>query len=462
MTTTTHNPYLTANFAPVKEEATAADLPVTGAIPSALAGRYLRNGPNPIVDPDPGAYHWFTGDGMLHAVELRDGRAVSYRNRWVRTDGAAGALGEKPLPGQPDDVFIGGTSKANTAVVAHAGRILALVEVCLPTEVRPDLTTVGRSDFGGRLRSPMTAHPKVDPVTGEMHFFGYDIMGPPWLRYHVVDAGGALVRTEDIDIRGPAMVHDFCITERHVVFFDLPVVFDMELVGKQPFPFAWRPDYGARVGVMPRGGGNADVRWHDVELCYVYHPLNAYDMGTGDVSRDNGDERVVVDVVRHETMFADDRYGPGDRPTTLDRWTIDLAGGAVREERLDDRAQELPRVDQRVVGRRHRYGYAPMYSVAAPGDVSFGGLVKHDLERSTTTERSFGAGESAGEAVFVPASDDAGEDEGWLLSLVYDAARDASDLVVLDAADFTGPEVARVHLPQRVPYGFHGWWLADS
>ncbi|MGH9031930.1 MAG: carotenoid oxygenase family protein [Acidimicrobiia bacterium] len=450
MTTATRNPYLTGNFAAVKDELSARDLPVTGTIPRALQGRYLRNGPNPIVDPDPAMYHWFTGDGMLHAVELRDGRAVSYRNRWVRTDAAAAALGETPITGQPDDVFPGGSSSANTHVVSHAGRTLALVEVCLPTEVRPDLSTVGRYDFGGTLRASMTAHPKLDPVTGEMLFFGYDVMGPPWLRFHVVDRDGALVRTEEIDIRGPAMVHDFAITERHVVFFDLPVVFDLELVGKQPFPFAWRPDYGARVGVMPRDGGNADVRWLDVELCYVYHPLNAYDDGND----------VVVDVVRHETMFADDRYGPADRPTTLDRWTIDPTGSKVVAERIDDHPQELPRVDERLVGRRHRFGYAPTFSVAG-GGVQFGGLVKHDLVARTTVERTFGAGQSAGEAVFVPESPEAGEDEGWLLSLVYDAERDASDLVILDAADFAGAEVGRVHLPQRVPYGFHGSWLPD-
>jgi carotenoid cleavage dioxygenase len=451
MTTATRNPYLIGNFAPVKEEVTARDLPVTGAIPPALQGRYLRNGPDPIVDPDPAMYHWFTGDGMLHAVELAGGNAVSYRNRWVRTDGAVAALGEPAIAGQPDDVFPGGSSSANTHVVAHAGRVLALVEVCLPTEVRPDLSTVGRYDFAGKLHSSMTAHPKIDPITGEMLFFGYDIMGPPWLRYHVVDRTGALVSSADIDIRGPAMVHDFAITEHHVVFFDLPVVFDLNLVGKRPFPFEWRPDYGARVGVMPRRGGNADVRWFDVDLCYVYHPLNAYDDG----------DTVVLDVVRHETMFADDLYGPADHLPTLDRWTIDLGAGKVLEERLDDRPQELPRVDERIVGRKHRYGYAPGFGVEDHG-VQFGGLLKHDLAQGTTEARVFGAGESAGEAVFVPASPEAGEDEGWLLSLVYDAGRDASDLVILDATDFTGKEVARVHLPQRVPYGFHGWWLADD
>jgi carotenoid cleavage oxygenase len=445
------NRYLVGNFAPVKDEVTATDLPVTGAVPAELRGRLLRNGPNPVVDPDPAAYHWFIGDGMLHAVELRDGKAVSYRNRWVRTDGACAALGEDPIPGQPDDVFPGGSSVANTHVVAHAGKILALVEVCLPTQVNPDLSTVGRYDFGGKLRSAMTAHPKMDPVTGEMLFFGYDVMGPPWLRYHVADASGALVRTEDIDIAGPSMVHDFAITERHVVFFDLPVVFDLNLVGKRPFPAQWKPEYGARVGVMPRDGGNADVRWFDVDLCYVFHPLNAYD--------ENG--AVVVDVVRHPRMFDQDIHGPGEEPPTLDRWTIDLAAGKVIEERVDDRPQELPRVDERVVGRRHRYGYAPHFGVDDEG-IHFGGLLKHDLKAGTTQVRDFGPGRSAGEGVFVPASPSASEDEGWVLTVVYDAARDSSDVVILDATDFTGSEVARVHLPQRVPNGFHGWWLPDA
>jgi carotenoid cleavage dioxygenase len=317
--------------------------------------------------------------------------------------------------------------------------------------VRPDLSTVGRYDFGGKLRSPMTAHPKMDPVTGEMLFFGYDAFEPPWLRYHVVNADGELVRSEDIDIKGPAMVHDFAITERNVVFLDLPVVFDFDLVGKRPFPAAWKPEYGARVGVMPRDGGNADVRWFDVELCYVFHPLNAYD--------DNGN--VVIDVARHPKMFDKDIYGPAELPPTLDRWTIDLDGGKVLEERLDDRPQEFPRVDDRVVGRRHRYGYASHFGIDDEG-IHFGGLLKHDLEAGTTAARTFGPGTHAGEGVFVASPAASSEDDGWVLSVVYDEGRDASDLVVLDATDFTGSPVATVHLPQRVPFGFHGSWVPDG
>lgn len=448
MTSVTTNPYLVGNFAPVTDERDDDVLEVTGAIPPSLDGLLLRNGPNPIA-ADPEGYHWFLGDGMLHGIELRDGRA-RYRNRWVRTDEACDALGEPRIEGQPDDANLIG-AKSNTHVVAHAGRILALVESSLPNEVRPDLSTVGRFDFGGKLRSPFTAHPKIDPVTGEMHFFGYDIFGPPWLRYHLVDSSGALVRTEPIDIAGPAMVHDFAITERHVVWLDLPVVFDLDLLEKQPFPARWMPEYGARVGVMPRDGGNADVQWIEIEPCYVYHPLNAYDDG----------DRIVMDVARHPTQFAIDRNGPADGPPRLDRWTIDTAAGLVKEETFDDTPQELPRVDERRVGLRHRFGYAPEFGTDN-SQVEFRSLLKHDFDRGVTERHELGDGVGGGEALFVPDSPDAGEDEGWVLAISYDAARDKSDVVVLDASDFTGSPVATVHLPCRVPFGFHGSWVQGA
>ena len=444
------NPYLSGNFAPVLKEVDGADLVVQGAIPRELRGHLLRIGPNPIA-PEPSGYHWFLGDGMVHGIELRDGRARAYRNRWVRTDQAVPRLGGTPRPGQPPDVSPV-SSAANTSVVFHGGRVLTLYEISLPTEVTPTLDTVGRFDFGGRLRSPMTAHPKLDAQTGELLFFGLDILGPPYLRFHVADPSGTLVRSTDIELPGPSMMHDFAITERHVVFLDLPVVYDLTLVGKRPFPATWRPGYGARVGVMPRQGDGA-VRWFEVEPCYVFHTLNAYD---------DGDDQVVIDVVRHATMFEHDIYGVGDAPGTLDRWTVDLARGRVREERLDDRGQELPRIDDRLVGRRHRYGYSNLVPSQRDGRVTIGGLLQHDLRTGRSVQARLGPGKAASEGVFVPARDGAGEDEGWVLSVVYDPARDGSDLVILDATDFGGRPVATVGLPQRVPFGFHGTWVASA
>lgn len=442
------NPYLVGNYAPVFDERDDADLEVTGAIPPELDGMLVRNGPNPLVVPDPATYHWFMGDAMLHAVELRDGKA-RYRNRFVRTPPAAETLGEK-APGKSAEVN-GLQPKASTALVQHAGKILALYEVSLPTEVREDLSTIGAHDFDGALTTPFTAHPKVDPHTGEMLFFGYDVFGPPFLRYHVADPSGRLVTTEAITLPAAAMMHDFAITSTRAVFLDLPVLFDLALVGTRPFPFAWKPEEGAQVGVMPRSGTDADVVWCELEPCYVYHSLNAYD---------DADGNVVLDVVRHPDMFVTQDTGPGaTSPTRLERWTIDAARGRVTTEVLDDAGQELPRIDERQTGRVHRYAYAMEISA----EWGFGnGLRKHDLVAGKVKRHDAGTGRAAGEPIFVPAAPDAAEDEGWVLSVVYDASNDSSDLVVIDATDFTAPPVATVHLRRRVPFGFHGTWVAGA
>ncbi len=281
----------------------------------------------------------------------------------------------------------------------------------------------------------MTAHPKIDPVTGEMLFFGYDIFGPPYLRFHVVDRHGRLVLSKEITIPRATMMHDFAVTERHVVFLDLPVVYDLSLLGRRPIPAQWKPEYGARVGVMPRDASTAP-RWFEVEPSYVFHTVNAYDDG----------ETVVLDVVRHAQMFTDDLYGSSDGTGTLDRWTIDLGAGRVREQRIDDRTQEFPRVDERILGRRHRYAYTTR---ARLGDFvePFGTLLQHDLKSGTTTAAKLGPGRQAGEGIFVPASTTASEDEGWVLAVVYNALEDRSDLVILDTTNFGGEPVATVALP---------------
>jgi len=433
--------HLCGNYAPVKDEVTAVDLPVHGAVPGELRGRYVRNGPNPKTGHSP---HWFVGDGMLHGVELRDGRAVWYRNRWVRT---RAFVEDAPSIG-PDGVRDHTVGRANTHVIAHAGRILALVESSFPTEVTRELETVGCFDFGGRLATPMTAHPKLCPRTGELHFFGYSYL-PPYLVYHRADPGGRLVQSEVIEVPGPTMIHDFAITERHVVFMDLPVVFDLGLAMAGGMPHRWSDEYGARVGVMPRGGTNGDVRWFDVAPCYVFHPLNAFDQ----------DGAVVVDVVRYPELWR--HHAMSAAKARLHRWVIELPTGRAREHALDDRAIEFPRCDERRVGLPNRYGYA--VDTGDGVDRSTGtSLVKYDLRAGTSVAHDFGPGRVPAEPVFVPAAPAAGEDEGWVLTYVYDAARNGSDLVILDGGDFAGEPVAAVTLPQRVPFGFHGSWMPDE
>jgi carotenoid cleavage dioxygenase len=431
--------HLRGNFAPVTEEVTAWDLPVEGALPPALSGRYLRNGPNPRSGDSP---HWFFGDGMIHGVRLHGGRARWYRNRWVRTRTFSEGAPVVSPSGEVDRT----TGVANTHVIAHAGRLFALVESSFPTEITPDLDTVGPCDFGGRLTTAMTAHPKECPLTGELHFFGYGFT-PPFLTYHRLDAAGTLVQSEVIEVPGPTMVHDFAITERHVLFMDLPVCFDAERALQGTMPYRWNDDYGARLGVMPRGGTGADVRWFEIEPCYVFHPLNAHE----------ADGRIVLEVARYRSLW---RESPARfEPARLHRWTVEPASGRVAEAALDDRAIEFPRVDGRRTGLRHRYGWAVSNERGVEAEMQ--GLVKYDLATGRSETHDFGAGRVPGEGVFAAAAVGAGEDEGWVLTLVYDRARDGSDLVVLDAARFAGPPVATIRLPQRVPYGFHGSWIAD-
>jgi carotenoid cleavage dioxygenase len=222
-------------------------------------------------------------------------------------------------------------------------------------------------------------------------------------------------------------------------------------MGRKPsdtatMPYSWDWSYPARVGVMPRDGGARDVRWFDVDPCYVFHTLNAYDDG----------DTVVVDLVRHPTMFDIDRNGPDDGPSTLERWTIDPHGEKVIETRIDDHSQEFPRVDERLLGHRHLYGYS-VAAVTGTGAQASDAILRHDFRRGTTLRRSLGANKRGGEFVFVPNAADAAEDDGVLMGFAYDRSTDRSDLLILDSA--TLETVAAVHLPARVPHGFHGNWL---
>jgi carotenoid cleavage dioxygenase-like enzyme len=444
----TRSRYLLGNLAPVAEELTAFDLPVEGTIPEGLDGLYVRNGPNPAAVTD-GPYHWVVGDGMVHGVRLGDGRAAWYRNRWVRTEALHRSVGRE-VPAGPPDITIGGVelSPANTNVVAHAGMLLAMCEVSLPVRLDEELETLGRHDYGGAVqRIAFNAHSKVDPDTGELHVIGYDVLREPFVRYHVIGADGTYVRGVDIEIPGPAMMHDIALTTGHVVLLDLPVLFDLDAVAAgRPMPFAWSDDYGARLGLLRRDAPEAGVRWFDIDPCFVYHTVNAYEDG----------DRVVVDGFRYRTTFAVEHDGPDDGVgNTLCRWTIDPSAGVAKEETVDGRTAEFPRVDPRRMGRPYRYGYAVRFD-AVFKDAETSGFHKYDMGSGAVEAHPLPSGQRADEAVFVPAGADAAEDDGWLLSFVYDAGTGRSSLVVLDASDFAAPPLATVRLPTRVPHGFHG------
>ena len=439
------NRYLEGLYAPVTEEVTAYDLPVTGRIPAELNGRLLRIGPNPLGVEDPAAYHWFTGDGMVHGVRLRDGRAEWYRNRWIRSKEVAAGLGE-PWPGGP--VFDDNDFAPNTHVIEHAGRTYALVEAgSRPYELSYELGTVGSCDFGGGLPGGYAAHTKLDPVSGELHAIAY-YWGWDYLQHIVLDGGGRVVRTVNVPVADGPMVHDLALTGRYVVIYDLPVTFNMRMAASGVvLPYAWNESHPARVGLLPRDGG--DVRWFDIDPCFVFHTLNAYDDGG----------RVVIDLVRFPRMLVEGRLDPSP-PPTLDRWIVDPVAGKVLQETLDDRSQEFPRVDERVISRPHRYGYT-VADEAIFDKRSGEAILKRDYTTARTEVRLYPVGSGVSEAVFAPAAPDAEEDDGYVMALVFDPARGATDLVIIASRDFTGPPVAEVHLPFRVPLGFHGSWIPD-
>ncbi len=451
----TENQYLSGNFAPVENEHSTRELKITGTLPRELEGRLLRIGPNPVA-ADPGHHHWFLGNGMVHGVRLRDGRAHWYRRRFVRDDQVVAAHGGPLTPkpdGVPSDAMQGPGSAggiANTNIIGHAGKTLAIVEAGgLPVELSDDLDTLAYSNFDGTLPAGFSAHPKRDPESGELHAAVYSLM---WnhIQYVVVGRDGRVRKSVDVPTPGSPMVHDCGLTANYFLLLDFPVTFDLEVVSKGgQLPYRWNPEYGARVGLLPREGDADDVVWCEVEPCFVFHPMNAYE---------DADGRVVFDVVRHPRMFATDLLGPAEGPPTLERWLLDPAGGAVKEERLDDRTQEFPRHDERLVGKPYRFGYTAGFSES----FEFGGLIKHDLHNRTSEVHREGAGRSFMEPVFVPCGADADEDDGWVMAYVYDAESGRSDVVILHAQDFAADPVATIHLPDRVPYGFHGNWVPDA
>lgn len=441
----TENIYLQGNFAPVAGEVTAFDLEVIGQIPAELEGRYLRNGPNPVSLERPEQHHWFAGNGMVHGVRLRGGRAEWYRNRYVRSQAVRAALGEEATGDQP-------SASPNTNVAAWAGRTLALVEGGgAPVEMGYELDTVAPRPVGAGQPGGFTGHPKYDPITGEWHAMCY--AWAQWrdhIKYVVLDADAAVSKVVDIPLPGMVMLHDMSLTRNYAVVFDLPVTVDINLVAARRFPYRWNPDYTPRIGLLPRAGTDAaDIVWCDIGPCYGYHPMNAYDAEDG---------TVVIDICRYDTMFAGDILGPaGDSLPSLYRWRVDPRRRRVVEEQLDDRPMEFPRVAPAVSVGRHRYGYgAGVGAGFAPGD-----LYKHDLAKGITEVHRLGTGRGTGEPDFVPREHPASEDDGWLMSYVYDAGTDSSELLILDALDVTADPVARVILPQRVPFGFHGNWISD-
>lgn len=455
------NRFFEGLMAPVMDERNDTDLAVRGELPAHLRGMFVRNGPNPQFAPQ-GAYHPFDGDGMVHAVYIEDGKA-RYRNRWIESAGLLaerkrghacfGSVSEFRLPDE-DVMQEAGMMKnnANTHFVRHADKYLALMEAGKPTELSRELGTIGEWDFGGKLEGPMTAHPKLDPKTGEMLFFGYSPM-PPYLRYHVADGSGALVHSTEIELPRPVMLHDFAITENYVLFVDAPGIFDVEAMMKGEPGVRWEPELGTRLGVLPRRGTNDDIRWFPIDNTFVVHFFNAWDEG----------DTIEIWAPTFDKMPGGLQF---DNPEQIEepkpwRWAVDLKAGTVTSEQTDDRSGEFPRINDDLAGRRHRYQYNAL-ARTWEFEFDFHGVVKYDIETGGAEEYIHGPEAVSGEHVFAPDPEGKNEDDGWLLSFVSDRVTQKSELRVLDAREISKGPIATVEMPRRVPLGFHANWFPDG
>lgn len=459
------NFFLDGNFAPVADERDASDMQVMGSIPEDLAGHFLRVGPNPVHIFDEQAYHTFDGDGMIHAIEFNNGSA-QYRNRFVQTEGfkveqEAGRWLYKgmlsmmdptpsPIPeGAPAD-----KNRANTALAYHNNTLYALHEASPPTIIRlPSLETEGETDFDGKLTHAFSAHPKVDQKSGHMMTFGY-AFEPPFVTYSVVDSNGELVHSTPITIEKPVFMHDFAVTEKYTLILDFPITLDIEraIAGGPALDF--EPEHGSRIGVVPRFGTDADVRWFEVETCSVIHTANAWDEG----------DDVVLQASRAETT---DITGAGldaenleDTQGQLYQWRINLNTGVVSEHMLSDVRCDFLRVNDSYACHKNRYVYGGVFN--SERAFTFDGLMKFDNESQVTDTYLYGDKRFGGEAIFAPKLGAQSEDDGYLVGFVHDEARNQSECVILDAQDISAGPVATIVMPYRVPYGFHAGWVGNA
>ena len=423
--------WMKGNYAPIQDELDVENLEVIGRIPPELNGFFLRNGPNPLSTP----LFWFFGEGMLHQIHFRDGKAVRYRNRWIET----------PSYLSDETNFL--ADQANTSLLYHANRLWTLYEISSPFEVDPyTLNPLGFETFEDQLQTPMCAHPKVDPLTGEVWFIGVNQI-PAGLGYGVIDKGGNLIKTGTIDVDRVSLMHDMQLTQNYLVLFDLPMYLDPEIINGGNL-FKWEPDAPSRIGLLSRQEGT--IQWYDVESGYLFHSFNAYEDG----------EKVIIEGCRAKPESSEDFFTASASPYFW-QWSIDLNTKTVSEGRRDDQLKtDFPMIDLRFQSQKHRYNFG-LSLTASSEDYPIHPSGIYTYDRSTESFSSWTLGErlQLDEPYFVPSHSTASEGDGWLLSVAYNRATQKSEVLIFEALNITKGPIARVLLPQRIPFGFHGTWV---
>lgn len=459
------DPYRSGGFAPVHAEHDLDHLALEGAWPAGLDGALYRIGPNPRFPPiEP--YNPLQGDGMVHAFSMRAG-AVAYRNRWVRTrqwqleDRAGRALFASSGDPRGHDPTVAGIETdgvANTNLVRHGGRLLALEEGHAPIELDPrTIDTRGAWRFHGGLTANMTAHPKTDPRSGNLVFFANEPLRrfSGSVRCYEADAAGRIVVEREVATPFPSVIHDFAVTADYIVLLVCPVMISPDRMRAGGPPLAWEPERPVHLGVLRRDGG-ADVRWLETHACFVWHVLNAWNDG----------DRITIDLCEQAAPafpLADGRMtAQADWRQYFARWSFAATGTEVDRQQRSGLVCEYPRGDERFAMLEHRHGYFACHGGPGTGDPFHRGLAQFDQRTGQMCSYRFKATQAVSEPVFVPRSAQAPEGDGWLLSVVYDEQDDRSHVAVLEAGDVAAGPVARALLPWRVPMGFHGSWVPSD
>ena len=435
------------NFRPVTEEVTATNLKVEGSIPPELNGLYVRNGTNFSSGL---AEHFFGGDGMMHGVRLEGGQAKWYRNRYIDTPVYRKEVGKFSAP-KPEN-----TTSA-VSLIYHGGELMSLGEFGYPYLINPDdLSTKGVFNYDGKLTGNMTAHPRIDPVTGELLFFGYNVVSP-YLTYMRADAAGNMLQVEPIELTGPSMIHDFAVTDNYVAFMEMPVRFSwLSVISGSPLPFKWDDAAPSRIGVMPRTGTNADVKWFDIPAFFVFHIMNSFEQG----------DEVIIDAARYDKLWvksSSDFF----HPARLSRFAMNMKTGKASVQQIHEHSMEFPQVNRNYWTKDYRYGYSLVVDEKNDSperqEHAEGGIRKYDVKTGEVDNYLPGPALTPAEAIFIPASESGGaEDEGYLASYVYDKNSETSAFCLFDATNVSAGPIAKVPLPVRVPVGFHGVWVPDS
>ena len=463
------NPYLHGVYAPTLNEMHVENLEVSGELPADLVGAYFRNGPNPVHKPAH-RHHPFDGDGMVHGVYFRDGKAA-YRNRYVQTAALAQELidGKSVSPGVmgPFDYSVsqfGIKDTSNTDIFWYGGDLMTLwYNAGHPYRVDSmNLETKGYFDLQGRQQRRMSAHSKVDWNTGELLFFDYGDE-PPFMTYGVADPSGKLLHEVEIDLPGPRLPHDIGFTSNYAILHDLPFFHDMEVLRRHKYRvLTFHRDIPTRFGIIPRRGQSSEVRWFECEPCYILHVTNAWEEG----------DWVVMDGCRSLNPMPDAQAGEGELASMLAymrleanayRWRFNLVTGEVREGDIDDLNTEFNKSNPIFHGVKSKYSYHQRIPLLHEGGYTlrFTGLVKYNNDTGQYTQWDYGSGVYGSEAVFAPKSGadrSSAEDDGYVITLATDSNTWESHCLVFDATDITRGPIARVKMPHRVPFGFHATW----